>query len=385
VRSLRAVLTILGKDLRLRLRDRSAFVLGVGAPLVLGLILSQVVGDFGGGEFHATFAVVDHDGGEAAAGFPDVVRQVPGVTVRDSLTEAEARSAVDHGDLQAAFVIPEGFTDAVQAGRSTELVVVGNVDEGLTTQVATSIADRYAGTVDAVRLSVAIASPGGPPDPQLIAAAQAQPPPIQLVPLPAADRQLDSTTYLMAGLGVLFLFFLVQFGVIGLLEEQRGGTMARLLAAPIHPVAIPAAKALTSVVLGIMGLTVLAVVSSLFLGADWGDPLAAAVLIVAVVLASVSIVTLVVGIARTTEQANMVGSIIALVMGLLGGSFFPINRGFLTRLAVLTPHHWFLRGLGDGQGGGVGDVLGSVAALLAFAVVVGSVGAVLLVRGAWRR
>jgi ABC-2 type transport system permease protein len=139
------------------------------------------------------------------------------------------------------------------------------------------------------------------------------------------------------------------------------------------------------VVLGIMGLTVLAVVSSLFLGADWGDPLAAAVLIVAVVLASVSIVTLVVGIARTTEQANMVGSIIALVMGLLGGSFFPINRGFLTRLSVLTPHHWFLRGLGDGQAGGVGDVLGSVAALLAFAVVVGSAGAVLLVRGAWRR
>jgi ABC-2 type transport system permease protein len=387
VPSLRAVGTILFKDLRLRVRDRSAFVIGVVAPLVLATILSQVVGDFGEGEFVATYAVVDDDRGRASAAFPDVVGSVPGIDVVTDLSEQEARTEVDDGDVDAAFVIPDGFTAAVEAGEPADLQVVGNVDAELSTQVATSIADRYAAGIDAVRLSVALASPEGPPDPELIAAAQSHPPPVVLDRLAADDRELDSTTYLMAGLGVMFLFFLVQFGVAGLLEERRDGTLARLLAAPIHPVAVPVAKALTSVVLGLGGMTVLAVVSSLFLGADWGDPLAVALLIVAVVLAAVSIVTVVVGVARTAEQANNVQSVLALVLGLLGGAFFPISRGegFLARLSALTPHHWFLRGLGDGLAGGVGDVVGPVLALLAFAVVIGGGGVLLLWRGAWQR
>ncbi|MGH9209587.1 MAG: ABC transporter permease [Acidimicrobiales bacterium] len=388
--SLHAVATILVKDLRLRVRDRSAFVIGVVAPLTLALILSQVVGDFGEGEFEATFAVVDEDGGPAAAMLPDVAAQVPGVTVETDLDESEARAMVDDGDVEAAVVVPAGFSASVIEPNRTdplELVVVGNVDAELSVEVARAIVDRYAAGIDAARLSVQLVAPDGSASPALFGEAAQQPPPINLEQLPADDRELDSTTYLMAGLGVLFLFFLVQFGVVGLLEERQGGTLVRLLAAPIHPLAIPAAKALTSVVLGLVGMASLVLVSSLFLGADWGDPFAAAVLVGAVVLAAVSIVALVVGVARTAEQASNAQSVIALVLGLLGGSFFPISRGegLLTRLSALTPHYWFLRGLGDGQAGGVGDVVRPVLALLAFAVVIGAVGAVLLARGTWRR
>ena len=45
---------------------------------------------------------------------------------------------------------------------------------------------------------------------------------------------------------------------------------------------------------------------------------------------------------------------VALVLGMLGGSFFPVAQagGLLATLSLLTPQAWFLRGLGDLAGGG---------------------------------
>ena len=75
----------------------------------------------------------------------------------------------------------------------------------------------------------------------------------------------------------------------------------------------------------------------------------------------------------TPDQAGSFQAIIALVLAFLGGTFFSISQvgGLLEKLSLLTPHAWFLRGLGDLQGGDVSAVLPSVAALLAFGMVAG--------------
>ena len=61
---------------------------------------------------------------------------------------------------------------------------------------------------------------------------------------------------------------------------------------------------------------------------------------------------------------------------MLGGSFFSVSQagGLIATLSLLTPHAWFLRGLGDlAGGGGAGAVLGPAAAILAFAAVTGAI------------
>ena len=63
-----AILRIARKDLRQRLRDRSAYIVGVVAPLGLALILGNLLGSGGGGD-PLKLAVVDADGGPIAAGF----------------------------------------------------------------------------------------------------------------------------------------------------------------------------------------------------------------------------------------------------------------------------------------------------------------------------
>jgi ABC-2 type transport system permease protein len=68
---LRTALLVAGKDLRQRLRDRSALVIAFVAPFVLASIIGLAFG--GDDAFKATFAVADADKGPAATGFTDGV------------------------------------------------------------------------------------------------------------------------------------------------------------------------------------------------------------------------------------------------------------------------------------------------------------------------
>jgi ABC-2 type transport system permease protein len=175
-------------------------------------------------------------------------------------------------------------------------------------------------------------------------------------------------------MAVFFLFFTVQFGVTSLLEERSDGTLARLLAAPISRASVLGGKLLTSFGLGVISMAVLVVATTLLFGADWGDPLGVAVLVVAATLSATGIMAFLATLARNAEQAGNWQSVVAVVLGLLGGTFFPVSQapGVLSTLTFLAPQAWFLRGLGDLRGGGISVVWVPALAMLGFAVVTGA-------------
>jgi ABC-2 type transport system permease protein len=187
-------------------------------------------------------------------------------------------------------------------------------------------------------------------------------------------------------MAIFFLFFTVSFGVSGLLEEKRIGTMDRLLAAPINRRAIIVGKALTSFVLGVVSMTVLWIATTLMLDADWGDPVGVMILIMAAVISAMGILAVVAATAKTQEQASNFQAIIALVLAFLGGTFFSLSQvgGWVEKLSLLTPHAWFLRGLGDLQGGELSAIWPSVLALLAFGLITGGIAWPFLTRGVER-
>ena len=98
----------------------------------------------------------------------------------------------------------------------------------------------------------------------------------------------------------------------------------------------------------------------------WG----AALVIVAAVVAVTSLVLVITRVARTSEQAQGANAMIGILMGVLGGSFFPITgSGLLGRISDLTPTAAFIRGLGITSGGGqVADLGGPLAVFAAFGV-----------------
>ncbi|HRN17744.1 MAG TPA: ABC transporter permease [Trueperaceae bacterium] len=218
----------------------------------------------------------------------------------------------------------------------------------------------------------------------LIAAQLATAPqPVQLVQRPTSARQLDMVTYYAAGMAVFFVFFIVQMGVAGLLDEEKDGTMTRLLVAPIERRSIIGGKVLGSIVIGVLSLLVLWGASTAIMGAKWGQPVGVLLLIVSVVAAAAGVLMAVAGVARSAEAAGNMQAIVAVVLGALGGVFVPLPEGggVLSYLSRLSPHYWFLRGLGDLAGtGSPAGVLIDVAAILAFAALAGGIGWALMGR-----
>ncbi len=371
---MRAALLIAGKDLRQRLRDRSALMIAVVVPLVLASIFGLIFHNAITGRVTFTFGIVDQDHGPAAQAF---VMDALGPLERSGLirldhesTLAAGRNAAERDRVAATFVVPAGFSAAVQRGQPAGLRVLGSVDSTIGTQVAQSVAQSYADRIDTARVATAAAAPTAISGAQAAALA-----PIVVADVSTKNRQLDTGTFFGAGMAVFFLFFTVQFGISSLFNERQDGTLQRLLAAPISRSAILTGKLITSLVLGVASMTVLAVATRFLISAHWGNALGVAILILTGVLAATAVMTLVATFAHTSEQAQSWQAMVALVFGMLGGTFFPVAQagGLLAALSLATPQAWFLRGLDNLTGGaGASAVLGPVAAMLAFAVVTGS-------------
>lgn len=380
---MRAVLRIATKDLKRSIRDRSAIALSIVAPLVLAFILSSVLGN-ADESFSVDYAVVDQDGGHIARGF---VEEALGGMEEEGFAEiqevdgiAEAERLIDNDDIGAAFVLPSGFTDAVQGGQAAEIRVLKSPDARISAEIARSVATGFASDLNAVSLSIAtaLADEGGSEQPaeELAEAARSTPVPARVTEEVAGSREFDTKTFFAAGMAVFFLFFTAQFGAVSLLTERKEGTLSRLLAAPVSTRSIIGAKALYGYVLGAGSMAVLIVATSFLMGASWGDPLGVAFLVAAGVFAAMGIQSVVTTLAKTDEQAAGYGSIVGVTLGLLGGTFFPLSQaGLLQNLSYATPHAWLMRGFGDLSGGAgtITDTLPSLLALLAIGAVTGTI------------
>lgn len=391
-----AATQIAGKDLRLRIRDRSAIIIGIIAPLVLAFVFNLIFGSAGDAtvSLDLRYGMVDLDQSDLSGAFTEVLESVEadGILTLDTFVDQNAaEAAIEEGEIDAFYLIGEGFGQEAIANQAPTIQVIGDVDEPISTDIAASIAEQFSSGIEASQLAIGTTAQvdGVPPSPEFFAGLSGDPSTAAfsyvLTDESAETRQLDGTTYYAAAMAVFFLFFTVQYGVLGLLEEERDGTLERLLAAPISRSTIVLGKAILSFTLGVVSMAVLIGATSLefLMGAEWGAPLGVSLLVVTCVLAAVGIMGLAASFAKTPEGAGNMGSIIAVILGMLGGVFFPLGSGddLLSKLTLLTPHAWFMRGLGDLAGDAPWtNAIPASGALLFFAVITGSISWVLVNR-----
>jgi ABC-2 type transport system permease protein len=182
----------------------------------------------------------------------------------------------------------------------------------------------------------------------------------------------------------MFVLFAIGFTAHSFFAEQRGGTLERITAAPIGRGRVLLGKSLAAFAYSVVSLSSLAVVSSLAFGAEWGPPIPAAALIVAMSAALVALTALVIAVSRTERQADGIAMMITFALLLLGGNFVLISQApeMLRKLALLTPNGWALRGFTDLATGAA-----ATSAVLPVLVILGMAALVGLLAGAigrWR-
>lgn len=385
-------LVIAAKDLRQRLRDRSAIVMGFIAPVGIAGLMSVAFSATANFHVNVGYAAVDRGPVAATVGQalhdPGVRRAVHVETFPD---ERAVRQALEDKKVQAGLVVPDGFSAAVTSGAPAHLEVLTDVDNPIAGQVTRSVAEAFVSQLHADRLSVGAAIAAGAPTADVSALADKAGRlrlPVSATQRRVSDRELTTIDYVAPGMGIFFVLFAVGFTARSWFLERTAGTLDRIAAAPMGYPTVLVGKALGTFGYALASLATMATVSTFAFGADWGDPLAVAALLIAMSVAVVALTTLVIVSARTERQADGLASLLTFALALAGGNFvfLSVAPPLLRRLALFTPNGWALRGFTDlatGQGG-LSEVAAPVAGIAACTVVVALVTAALARGRGWR-
>ena len=374
---MRQLLALTGYDLLQRMRDKSVLIFALLVPLALMTVFNLVFGAADDVRIDpVTVAISAPADDDLARVLTETLRSLDGTDELDvTVVETDAaagRRQVEDGDAGLALLVPDGFGEAARSGEPVTVEAVRGDEAGLGAEVVLSVVD---GVLDQVASGAVTARAGlaeGVPPADLgalVEQATSGGPAYDVESGQASDRQLGAGAALVAGQTGLFLLFTVSFGVSGLLVDRESGTLGRLRSMPIPRWVVVTAKALVSFILGVVATSVLLAVGGRLFDADFGSVPAVAVLVLCAAAAGTSVMFLVVRVARTSEQAGIATSIVALVLGIGGGAFFPVSAtGALSVLLDLNPVAALLRGLGTTSGGGgLADIGTPVAIMLGFA------------------
>jgi ABC-2 type transport system permease protein len=163
-------------------------------------------------------------------------------------------------------------------------------------------------------------------------------------------NDINPFAFFVPSMGIFFLVFAMLDGTVSILEEERVGTLPRLLTTPTSHSQILLGKIFGVFLTGTLQFGVYVLASRLLFNVYWGHSWLGLVLMALLtVSAFTSLGTFIAAFARDANQANIFGSVVALVSGALGGNFtstfnFP---DWLNVLSRFTVNRWSIVGFMD--------------------------------------
>ena len=399
--------TIAWKDTLIRFRDRNALILMLLAPLVLSAIIGSAFGGFIRGDDPAPFdaipvLVVNEDAGEQGQQFIDILTSddlADLLVVTEMNDLSAAREQVQLGEARAAVFIPETFSASVEGGSSTRsetqiqfyadpgATITPNIVRGVVTQIVNGFNTAAISvdltvnqlTAQAPTLGPAMASLGTALNSELESQIGQNQLSLSLNDVSVGEEEdnlgdISPFAFFAPSMGILFLMFSMVDGTRSILEEQKGGTLDRLVSTPTSSLEILLGKIGGVFLTGALQFVVFVIASSLLFSLSWGSsPAGLALMVLAVVLAFTSLGAFIAAFARDANQANIIGSVVTLAFAALGGNFVPAQNfpPFLEQLSKISINRWALDGFSDLTlfGLGLNDVLLEVGVLLGLSLV----------------
>ena len=323
--------------------------------------------------------------------------------------EAAARAAIDKGAYTAVVIIPADFSAALtsladprQSLTSTSIEVYGNAGQGLSAGIVRSVVDSITAQMISGNIAIgATMKEVATQQPALLASASSSDISklfvcafspgtdlIQLadVPVQAAPTSVAGAILVTFGSSqaLFFALFTGQNGILSMYEERKNWTLQRILISPTPRWAILGGKlvgVLVSVIFQLLALVfALTIVGSLIeghLAFIWGtDVVRLGLVLLAVAVAVSGLGILLAGVLKGIEQANIVGSVLNIALGVLGGAFgFQLPRS----VAQVSLIYW-ARDAFDTLAAGRGDVSLNILVLFAEGIVMFVIGLFLFSR-----
>jgi ABC-2 type transport system permease protein len=390
------ILSIAWNDVRIRFSYPSYMIFFLVLPLVFTAVLGAAMDDDGASaQTLMPVLVVDEDESLLSRALYDALTQSdvvqPVLAGRD-----EAKEALEAEEAPALLTLPQGLGQRLVAGEPVEIEL--NRAEGddrvvAVEQALVAAASRVEQTVTVAHLSLAEAESLRPFNTdeersryfeQGLAmaqdAAQDGRMRVELTQAPEVNAQIASG-FEQSSPGELVTWVLITLlGASELLVDERlGGTLRRLFVTPATKAQVLAGKVVGQLTLGIVQMALLIGFGAFVFNVDWGRSFAA----LAVVALTFALAAVALGIAlgtfvRTRQQASGLTILFSMLMGALGGAWWPLEITPPTYQAAVKvlPSTWAMLGFQDVivRGNGLDGVMLEAGVLLAFAAVFFAIG-----------
>jgi ABC-2 type transport system permease protein len=296
-----------------------------------------------------------------------------------------AQAAVDKDIYNAVVFIPADFSTALtsladprQPQSVTTITVYGNAGEDISAGIVRSVVDSVIAKLTSGNIAIgATLTEMAKQQPAALASVSSQTLSklfvcafspgndlIRLASIPVQATPTNTAGTLLVTFGsaqaLFFALFVGQNGILSMYDERRNGTLQRILASPTPRWIVLGGKLIGVMVSVLFQLIVLALaltlVGSVLEGRFvfiWGTNLIMlGLLLLATTVAVSGLGMLLAGILKGIEQANLVGSVLNIALGVLGGAFgFQLSRS----IAQFSLVYW-ARNAFDLLAAGRGDI-----------------------------
>jgi ABC-2 type transport system permease protein len=355
-------LAIAGTNLRRTFRQRSTIFFLVLFPMLMILILGVAFG----GSFEPRVGMIVPP---SVAWLGTDVKAAPGINVVTYTDERAMIGAVERGELAAGLVLPADLSQAVRyiarpglQGQQVASIIAGVLDREAARLRAATFVQTESGLsrTDALAKVDAVAAALTPTAVTVTTGETSTAPAGRFDQMASAEL-------------ILFVFLVAMTGSVALIESRRLGVTRRMAATPTSSGTIIRGEAIGRLSLSLIQAAIIMTGSALIFQVDWGNPIAAATLIVAFSLVASATGLLMGTLVRSPELAIGIGLLLALGMAALGGAMMPLEffSPTMQKVAHLTPHAWAIDGFTQltRHGGGVADILTELGVLTGAAAV----------------
>jgi ABC-2 type transport system permease protein len=380
---------IIRNDIRRRLKAPMATILFLVIPLAMTALIGMIFDPGSGNETKLPaikLLLVDKDKGLASkfligAFDQQEIKEMFEVTLTDG---AAGEKLMQKGKASAMLVIPEHFSDDLADQKPTALEVVKNPSEeflpGVAEEFARTMAVGFSAIAQVFADELKVIKSASKLDLKDISIAQMTPflemARVKIIALnsylsplllqmkastvtkpgeTAAAKGFNIFAYIMPGMLIMFLLFIVEAFMREIQNERADGKIRRMMFSPLSTRELVTARLFSGWLMGVLVCSLAMAVGTLIFRIDWGNPLLVLLLVMVSCFWCAAFFGMLNAFFRNKNQAGAFASPIILVSAAFGGSMLPLEQipQGMRWLAQFTVNNWFIMGCREIVAGGV--------------------------------
>ncbi|NNC57399.1 MAG: ABC transporter permease [Woeseiaceae bacterium] len=351
------------KDLARWMQDRTAMLLWLGIPFLIGGLLTSIM-DSGGGTPTGTLLVADEDqsfiSGAVVAAFSQ--DQLGELIIVEPVSVEAGELRINEGEASGFLTIPKGFQDAFLNETSATLTLKTNPAQTILPGIIEDVtevlldagfyAQRLLGPeIKAILELSAEGTPGDPFDTFISASIQSKvekiiaklsPPAIELdiAEPPPSEPPLDYALLYLPGIILMAVLFAANSLAADYWVERDTGTLRRLVSAPAALASFITGKAIAALII-MGGVTAIVLIAGFaYHSLAWNKFMSALLWVSLGGVALFAWFAALQMLLPNHRAANLVTTILLFPLLMAGGSFFPLAAlpGWIADIGRLSPN-----------------------------------------------